>query len=62
MSAKQEAQDWAEGVRRYGRRTGRTYAGGGGLTPTSGGRRSAPASCIEAQVAMTASILSRSRL
>ena len=33
MSAKQEAQDWAEGVRRYGRRNGLTYEEVGGINP-----------------------------
>ena len=33
MSAKQEAQDWAEAVSRYGERNGLTYEQIGGINP-----------------------------
>jgi hypothetical protein len=36
MSAKQEAQDWAEAVRRYGARNGLTYEEVGGINPADG--------------------------
>src|SRR3954469_3699323 len=36
MGAKQEAQDWAEAVRRYGERKGLAYEEVGGINPKDG--------------------------